>query len=300
MRKKNSHGNTTAYNDNSSRWTQSIELGLEADHSCDAMFEMTRLDVHFDNEGFDIILNRDNDGVEEGLNKRECDDMEYEAQYENEVQDSSASNKYCVASLVMALSTHPKVLSVEVEKPITADDYEAQWITQSKVEGERPFRDIGIDGTNQVISIIDSGIDTEHNYFGPSGKMIFNKWDHSQRKVVRYDSRIGDELEPKGGHGTKVAGVAAGSLYTGYDNEANGVAEGVKLHIFDIQKSNGGFMMPPSKIHTTFESMHKTDKTPARIIVIIPSVVRFSISSYTENSKVICMLQAQVMKDLIK
>ena len=64
-------------------------------------------------------------------------------------------------------------------------------------------------------------------------------WDHSQRKVVRYDHSIGDRIEPKGGHGTKVGGAAAGSLYGDDDSEANGVAEGAKLHVFDIQQGSG-------------------------------------------------------------
>lgn len=68
--------------------------------------------------------------------------------------------------------------------------------------------------------------------------MFTQEWDHSQRKVVRYDYNFGDKIESKGGHGTKVAGAATGSLH---DSEANGVAEGAKLHIFDIQQGIGKF-----------------------------------------------------------
>ena len=69
--------------------------------------------------------------------------------------------------------------------------------------------------------------------------MFTQEWDHSQRKVVRYDHGVGDKIEPKGGHGTKVAGAAAGSLHGDEDNKANGVADGAKLHIFDIQQGTG-------------------------------------------------------------
>ena len=69
--------------------------------------------------------------------------------------------------------------------------------------------------------------------------MLLQEWDHSQRKVVRYDHSFGDKIEPKGGHGTKVAGAAAGSLHNVDDSEANGVAEGAKLHILDIQHGTG-------------------------------------------------------------
>ena len=72
--------------------------------------------------------------------------------------------------------------------------------------------------------------------------MLAQEWDYSQRKVVRYDhrpGRIGDVIELKGGHGTKVAGAAAGSLHGINDDQANGVAEGAKLHIFDIKRGTG-------------------------------------------------------------
>jgi hypothetical protein len=46
-------------------------------------------------------------------------------------------------------------------------------------------------------------------------------------------------IEPTGGHGTKVAGAAAGAANDGSDHKANGVAEGAKLHIYDIQKGSG-------------------------------------------------------------
>jgi hypothetical protein len=53
---------------------------------------------------------------------------------------------------------------------------------------------------------------------------------------VRYDHSLGDKVEPRGGHGTKVAGAAAAKLY---NREANGIAEGAKMHIYDIQIGTG-------------------------------------------------------------
>lgn len=169
--------------DGNSHWNQAIELGLEADHSCDVMFKLLHVNVHYDNRGFDIVLNHNHKGItEEGLNennklsnKKEHNDEEadLDTQCENGVKCSSASNKHCVASLIMGLSVHPQVLSIESEGAIIANDYEAQWITQSKVEGKRPLREIGIDGTNQIISIIDSGLDINHKYFGPTDDKIF-------------------------------------------------------------------------------------------------------------------------------
>ncbi len=139
-------------------WSRALELGLEADHSCKDMFNTMKIYPHFCNAGFDIVLNPTNhsyynDGIEEFL----------------PTEDSSASNINCILSFIMALSTNPLVLSIESDAgPVLENDYESQWITQTKVRGSLPLHDIGIKGKNQVISIIDSGLDINHKYFGPT------------------------------------------------------------------------------------------------------------------------------------
>lgn len=168
-----------------SKWSRALELGLESDHSCSRMFEMLNINAHYDYQGFDIVLNPDitsktnNDGIEKRYEKYgghtshegKIDGIK-SLQCKNGIE-CSASNKHCVTSLIMALATHPFVLSVETEGPVVTNDYEAQWITQSKHVGNRPLRNIGIDGTNQVISIIDSGVDINNEYFGPTDAKIF-------------------------------------------------------------------------------------------------------------------------------
>jgi hypothetical protein len=179
-----------------SDWTRALEAGLEADHSCKTMFNRLDINAHYDNKGFDIVLNPSSDSKDNHHN----DDIEYI--YDNKKDenikngkdssndgierktvnqaDSSASNTHCVASFIMALSTHPLVLSVETEGPIITSDYESQWITQSKTTGKRPLRDLGINGTNQIISIIDSGLDINHHYFGPTDSKVFDVRDNIQ------------------------------------------------------------------------------------------------------------------------
>ena len=293
------------------RWIRALELGLEAEHTCNNMFNRLDVKVHYDNQGFDIVLNpRILNDHNHGIESEEIQGIDGQ----NIDKESSASNKYCVVSLIMALSIHPLVLSVESEGPVESSDYESQWITESKSQYHRPLRDLGINGKGQVISIIDSGLDIDHEYFGPTNAKVFHvslqqvkfelfhlftfdpyfpfifgqEWDYSQRKVVRYDhSRLGDTSEPKGGHGTKVAAVAAGVSFKNSYDEANGVAEGAKLHIYDIQKSNGkipsnfkvgkvkcaksdqvifsGFYSFPS-VYDLFESMHSAHAgNPARV-----------------------------------
>ena len=183
-----------------SRWSRTLELGLEADHSCQTMFDTLDVTAHQGNQGFDIVLNtsaspnddqngpaglstidhrsdgiessnEENDGIE-SMNE-ENDGIELIEQ-ENDGIESSASNKHCVASLIIALSTHPLVLSVESEQPIVSTGHKSQWITQSGTPDQRPLTDIGIDGKDQIISIIDSGVDINHKYFGPTDPKVFD------------------------------------------------------------------------------------------------------------------------------
>jgi hypothetical protein len=56
---------------------------------------------------------------------------------------------------------------------------------------------------------------------------------------VRYDhNSIGDQTENESAHGTKVAIAAAGKL-NGGDDSTNGIAEGAKLHLYDLRKGSG-------------------------------------------------------------
>lgn len=59
---------------------------------------------------------------------------------------------------------------------------------------------------------------------------------------MKYDhNQSGDNYEPSGGHGTRVAGVIAGKIAGVSDSEADGVAKDAKLHVWDMQKLNGVF-----------------------------------------------------------
>ena len=53
---------------------------------------------------------------------------------------------------------------------------------------------------------------------------------------MRYDHSVADTTENDGGHGTKVASAAAIRSRDNGKSVANVIAEGAKLHIFDIQK----------------------------------------------------------------
>ena len=90
----------------------------------------------------------------------------------------------------------------------------------------------------------------------PTNANTVDNWDMSQDKIVKYDTTNGDGTDVSRDHGTSVAGVVAGKASSG-DNEANGIAEDAKLHIFDMStKENGGYYNTRGLPYAAFNSMY--------------------------------------------
>eukprot|EP01083_Nonionella_stella_P007317 21158_1 len=220
-------------------FARSLELGLEASHSCIHLFDTLLIRPIFEDNGIDVVLNPDMDTsvihklLQHGV-------------------ESSTANPHCVISLMVGLSVHPQVLNVEVDTPVSPLDYQSQWITQSNVQGSRPLFDSGLTGKGQIVSISDSGLDIQHNFFGPTNDDVYHKWVMTERKVVRYEhDSVGDTIEAYQGHGTRVAGVIAGSLSSRQEHEADGIAKDAKIHMWDIHTKGRGFSAPgPNKMFT--------------------------------------------------
>lgn len=110
-------------------WRRSLQNGLEADHSCNSMFDQMEIKSDAFMKQFDIILNPN---------------LEYNQMNDVKKSESSASNIDCVKSLIIGLSIHPHVLSIGAELPVSPDDFESQWITQSNTVGSTPLYDKGL------------------------------------------------------------------------------------------------------------------------------------------------------------
>ena len=71
----------------------------------------------------------------------------------------------CILTLTLAISTLSTVCAVEVVKSPKPLNVAAQWVIQSGKESSEPFYDVGLDGTGQVVSVSDTGIDKDNCYF---------------------------------------------------------------------------------------------------------------------------------------
>ena len=99
----------------------------------------------------------------------------------------------------------------------------------------RKLQDLGLDGTDQIISVVDTGVDIQHSFFyDPNNNVQFETINNNHRKIIQYNTK--NDQTDINGHGTSVASVISGTPLN--NNDANklyeGVAPGSKLHIIDI------------------------------------------------------------------
>ena len=118
----------------------------------------------------------------------------------------------------------------------------------------------GIDGTGQVVTVMDSGLNTKMEHFSQD---VFNNGTlgPTHRKVVGYDvygsgdQCVLDTNGTDGGHGAKTSQHAVGSIsnmtpnpdvtHTPNVHYDNGIARGAKLYFQDIGTSSGSIGPPP-------------------------------------------------------
>lgn len=127
---------------------------------------------------------------------------------------------------------------------------------------DSPLKVLGLDGTGQIIQVVDSGLDFNSPFFfDPASNVTPSKLPPgsltTHRKVVSYWSYM-DALDDIGGHGTHVAGSVAGNAApvssTGDSlmlNTLSGMAPEAKIYFTDIGCQTDGGCTPPASIPTS-------------------------------------------------
>ena len=103
---------------------------------------------------------------------------------------------------------------------------------------------MGVDmsGKGEIITIEDTGLDANHNFFHDENVEVpINKTNTNHRKIVRYDALAGETSAfDEDGHGTHVAGTAAGKCYNdeGVASLYNGHARDAKIYFIKHKNIN--------------------------------------------------------------
>lgn len=114
------------------------------------------------------------------------------------------------------------------------------------IQSYNPLHDISITGTNEVVTISDSGLSPNIDWFVDPNQPTYpyNKYDSSQRKIIyysQYNSHGSTDRSDTSGHGTHVAGTVLGNsinsnkLYSLF----NGAAPDAKAIIVDLEDAYG-------------------------------------------------------------
>jgi len=196
-------------------WMSALKEELHSDNECYHMFINSSISGGYKGESFVFSL------LEDG----------------REIGNTSSLNEMCLNWLVALLATSQKVCHIGVHSEMKLMNHEAQWITQSNVVDKRSFFDVGLDGTGQVISLSDTGLDMDSCYFNDvTGNVKANgSVDTSRRKVIQYVpyGNRGDSKFEKF-HGTHVAGTLAGRKSSTATSIGDGIAREAKISFFDI------------------------------------------------------------------
>ena len=144
----------------------------------------------------------------------------------------------CVVQLVTRAAASPTVLRVLVSSVQRTQNFEVRGLIQSGSVGFVPYHDAGLTGTNQVVGIVDSGLNDLSCFLVDSSNAYASiNTDRSgtlqslRRKVIKYTSSA-DSLDYLGGHGTHVASIIAGSSITGM-KKMSGMAPDAKIVFLD-------------------------------------------------------------------
>jgi hypothetical protein len=168
---------------------------------------------------------------------------------------------------------------IERRYPMTPANDNGTWIVQTNQSGNRKVFGNGITGSGQVIGIADTGVDADHLMFWDSAQGLPNHtYNAAQRKIVTYynwyqdgtDGYYPGPADPKydvydwdinQGHGSHVAGTAAGEWVTGmvlptwgilttagYDFY-EGNAFGAKLVFQDLARTDSPNIYPPPDLN---------------------------------------------------
>jgi subtilisin family serine protease len=141
------------------------------------------------------------------------------------------------------------ILAVALFSPVSMCNFATRWITQAYTTQETPLSAAGLDGTDQIVGVGDTGIDADSCFFADVTSAVpFRSVNYLHRKIVAYwpDADSADTVE---GHGTHVAGSIAGEAPAGSAlARFNGIAPKAKLAFTDISNSKTLTVLIPNDV----------------------------------------------------
>ena len=153
-----------------------------------------------------------------------------------------------------------------------------------------------LDGSGISIAIIDEGIDVTHPQLGGSSSCSESAWIND--KVIggwdfgQLDNRKGDSLpcdSLRGGHGTRVAGIAAGLATENGGDYWGGVATGAKLYSLNLSRKNGRYGAFALRDSLIWVNQHWNDDpdNPIKIVLLTGNYHDVEYNQFNANDQTV-------------
>lgn len=152
---------------------------------------------------------------------------------------------------IASLVHNPNIRWIEPFRPMYLLNGQAQWIIQTWEQDNRRVWDQGIKGAGQIVSTLDSGIRTTHNFFRDPAVPINDFGNYpTHRKIIAYQKPAVDDPEhpvilfgDESGHGTHTAGSVTGNDQPVGGSSLNiGMAPEAKIFFLDGGGGGGGII----------------------------------------------------------
>ncbi len=164
--------------------------------------------------------------------------------------------------MINAIARVPEVWWIEEKPEFYVMNDTTKWVVQSNVSGGTPIWNHGIHGENQLVAVMDSGLDYNSCWFREAGGAVPGP---SHRKVVDY-TVYGGGVAYDGcdtGHGTHVCGTLAGdqSYINPGNYDYNGMAYEAKLMMQDVGADDDwgctvGEVQIPTSLTSAYTNAH--------------------------------------------
>jgi subtilisin family serine protease len=183
-------------------------------------------------------------------------------------------DRTALAGELPSLASIPDLFWIEERRPYLPDNNEMKRVMQTGPGGDTRLFSKGLTGTGQIIGESDSGLDHAHCFFvdpaepvvtelidpdSPPAVPVINP---AHRKVLAYQYHVDSDTIDQGGHGTHVAGTAAGDdlAHPASGSDAgldlyDGMAPAARLVFQDVDRS-GGFLEIPVNLYGYLESAY--------------------------------------------